>query len=114
MVKVHILLLGNFTTTCSLTLIMFYGVLQFHCTSELHCNGSTTSSSSFLNENQWKKLRRTQHGRRFKTLNWTVLKANGIRTILPHCSFAFKHHNVQTIGFDSRCTCILLFRLLSF
>ena len=45
MVKLHILLLGNFTTTCSLSLIMFYGVLQFHCTSELHCNDSTSSSS---------------------------------------------------------------------
>ena len=122
LVKVHILLLGNLTTTCSLSLIMFYCVLQFHCTSELHSNDSTSSSSSssvdekeyeeqffshslpkqpcffFVNENQWKKLRRTQHGRRFKTLNWTVLIAHGIRTIHPHCSFAFKHHSVQTIG----------------
>ena len=88
----------------SLMLILLNCVLQFV---------STTSSSADEKENEeqyftqelpkqpcfeWKKLRKTQIKRRFQTLNWTVVMAKGIRSVHPHCSFAFKHHTVQIIG----------------
>lgn len=49
-------------------------------------------------EDEWKELRKRQHKNHFKSLHWTNVMAEGIRSVHPFCSFAFKRHSVKPIG----------------
>ncbi|XP_028991434.2 uncharacterized protein LOC114846544 isoform X3 [Betta splendens] len=52
----------------------------------------------FIPEADWNHLRSKQHKCRFKTLDWTNVIAQGIRSVHPFCSFAFKRHTVKAAG----------------
>ncbi|XP_034079088.1 uncharacterized protein LOC117550702 [Gymnodraco acuticeps] len=52
----------------------------------------------FIPHKEWRKLRKTQQKRQFKSLHWTNVIAKGIRSVHPHCSFGFKRHSVKMIG----------------
>ncbi|XP_073705879.1 uncharacterized protein [Garra rufa] len=52
----------------------------------------------FIERKAWQELRQHQEGRLFQGLQWTNVIANGIKSIHPYCSFAFKRHRVKTLG----------------
>lgn len=56
------------------------------------------SPSFFIPRAAWKKLRKKQKKDHFKGLQWTHIISSGIRTIHPHCSFAFTGHRVKKQG----------------
>lgn len=46
----------------------------------------------------WRKLQKQQRKDHFKGLQWCNIISTGIRTIHPHCSFAFTGHRAKRHG----------------
>ena len=65
-------------------------------TSPIHCRSHLVFL--FIDQKDWTKLRKKQHRRRFKTLNWTSVMAKGTWSVHPYCSFGFKCRSVKSIG----------------
>lgn len=49
----------------------------------------------FLERKDWANIKRQRGKREYSGLQWTNLIAEGLRTVYPYCSFAFKRHRVK-------------------
>ncbi|KAI7814542.1 hypothetical protein IRJ41_021512, partial [Triplophysa rosa] len=52
----------------------------------------------FLDRSEWEKIKQNRGKRGFKSLQWTNLISEGLRTIHPYCSLAFKRHRLKVLG----------------
>jgi len=59
---------------------------------------SVPAPSFFYSSNCLEKTKKKQKKDHFKGLQWTNIISLGIRTIHPHCSFAFRGHRVKILG----------------
>ncbi|CAI5677785.1 unnamed protein product [Oreochromis niloticus] len=51
----------------------------------------------FLKRKEWTNIKNKRSQRGYKGLQWTNLISDGIRTVFPYCSFAFKRHRVKAL-----------------